>query len=256
MVRRHRERSNDNTINGIDGIKEIEYGLRCSRRNTSWEYRDSSSLSPAQRMEQELYYHVAEDCLELSMSILLKISLLSIISTLWEKITDLQYYNFQHSQSYLMKRKITQANMQDAIEKMLFLYTWIKSIGELALLYAEDLTIFVRFHNQFLPQKYCYLHEIDRGLCYSWFGQNPYNIQCLYLHWRVRDTFRSPSRHVFGGEECFIVFLHHMIQGKSFTSMARELFGGDPRNLSKMFDAMNDHLYNLFYNKISGTSLK
>jgi len=47
-----------------------------------------------------------------------------------------------------------------------------------------------------------------------------------------------------------------MIQGKSFTSMARELFGGDPRNLSKMFDAMNDHLYNLFYNKISGTSLK
>ncbi len=61
---------------------------------------------------------------------------------------------------------------------------------------------------------------------------------------------------MFGGEECFIVFLHHMIQGKSFTSMARELFWGDPRNLSKMFDAMNDHLYNLFYNKISGTSLK
>ncbi len=105
MVRRHRERSNDNTINGIDGIEEIEYGLRRSRRNTSWEYRDSSSLSPAQRMEQELYYHVAEDCLDLSISILLKISLFSIISTGWEKITDLWSYNFQYRQTYLMMQK-------------------------------------------------------------------------------------------------------------------------------------------------------
>ncbi len=31
-------------------------------------------------MEEEIYYHVAEDCLDFSMSILLKISLFSIIS--------------------------------------------------------------------------------------------------------------------------------------------------------------------------------
>ena len=37
--------------------------------------------------------------------------------------------------------------------------------------------------------------------------------------------------------------------------MARQTFGGDPRNLSKMFDAMTEHLYMTFFNKISGTSL-
>ncbi len=95
--------------------------------------RDSSSLSLAQRMEQELYYHVAEDCLDLLMSILLKISLFSIISTGWEKITDLRSYNFQYRQIYLMMQNTTLAKMQDTMEKMLFLYTWIKSIGELAL---------------------------------------------------------------------------------------------------------------------------
>ena len=37
--------------------------------------------------------------------------------------------------------------------------------------------------------------------------------------------------------------------------MARHTFGGDPREMSKIFDLMVDHLYVTFYNKISGTSL-
>ncbi len=35
--------------------------------------------------------------------------------------------------------------------------------------------------------------------------------------------------------------------------MIRQIFGGDPRHLLKMFDAINDHLNNLFCIKISGT---
>ncbi len=34
-----------------------------------------------------------------------------------------------------------------------------------------------------------------------------------------------------------------------------ESYWGDPRNLSKIIHAINDHFYNLFYNQISGTSL-
>ena len=32
--------------------EDIEYGIRRSRRRTSWEYRDTSSLSARERMEQ------------------------------------------------------------------------------------------------------------------------------------------------------------------------------------------------------------
>ena len=37
--------------------------------------------------------------------------------------------------------------------------------------------------------------------------------------------------------------------------MARHTFGGDAREMSKVFDLMVGHLYVTFYSKISGTSL-
>ena len=46
--------------NGQNDPEDIEYGLRRSRRSTSYEYRDSSTLTPAQIMEQEVYYESAE----------------------------------------------------------------------------------------------------------------------------------------------------------------------------------------------------
>lgn len=47
-----------------DEDDEIEYGIRRSRRATSFQYRDSSSLAPAQIIEQEVYYGAAKDALE------------------------------------------------------------------------------------------------------------------------------------------------------------------------------------------------
>jgi hypothetical protein len=47
-----------------DDEEEIEYGFRPSRQATSFQYRDFSSLLPAQVMEQEVYYLFAEDALE------------------------------------------------------------------------------------------------------------------------------------------------------------------------------------------------
>ncbi len=43
-----------------DDDAEIQYGYRRSRRKTSYEYWGSSSLTPAQIMEQETYYRYAE----------------------------------------------------------------------------------------------------------------------------------------------------------------------------------------------------
>ncbi len=54
----------------------------------------------------------------------------------------------------------------------------------------------------------------------------------------------------WGGMLCN--FLHHMMKGNPFnpfTHVSWYISGGDPRSLSKMFDAMNDHIYNCFYKK-------
>ncbi len=45
------------------------------------------------------------------------------------------------------------------------------------------------------------------------------------------------------------------MKGVPFTEMASNTFRGDPRNLSKMFDATTDFSYNTFYDEIPGTSL-
>ncbi len=74
--RRRRRHSDNHNIN--DDIDDIEHGIRRKRRNTSWVYRDSSSLTPAQIMEQELYYHAAEDSLFFSSWILQNLALLSL----------------------------------------------------------------------------------------------------------------------------------------------------------------------------------
>ena len=58
MSRRDREELlGGNNI--IDEVDDIEFGERRSRRNTSIQYRDSSSLTPLQFMERDVYYHYA-----------------------------------------------------------------------------------------------------------------------------------------------------------------------------------------------------
>ena len=61
----------DGDAGGVDDTRErrgqsarqrskIQYGYRRSRRRTAYEYGGSSSLSPAQIMEQETYYRCAK----------------------------------------------------------------------------------------------------------------------------------------------------------------------------------------------------
>jgi hypothetical protein len=45
----------------VDDDKEVQYSIRRSRRATSYHYQDSSSLAPAQIIEQEVYYQTAKD---------------------------------------------------------------------------------------------------------------------------------------------------------------------------------------------------
>ncbi len=59
-----------------DDKDEIKNGMQITWRNTAWVYHDSSSLIPAQIMEQEMYYQLNEDSLYECFQILQMISLI------------------------------------------------------------------------------------------------------------------------------------------------------------------------------------
>lgn len=258
MPRRGREE----LLGGNNDVEErIEYGYRRARRDTSIQYRDSSSLSPLQFMEQEVCYNYAIISVLKAMHIATLASILLVVYnnykrmvSYWDRISD-------GSNSSISVLRAKMKNIKQQIERLLLLIRWIGSYGEIALLYAEDLTIYIRRRNRFHPKRFRRINEISRDTCYNWFGLSPHDLRVLFTHLRVpetlrSDTSRSPSRHIYNGEESFIIFLHHIIKGVPFTEMSRHTFGGDPRPFSKMCELMIDHLYILFYNKISGTSLE
>ena len=151
-------------------------------------------------------------------------------------------------------RREFMAKISRIVTRLHFILRWTKSYAELALLYAEDLSIFNRRRHQNTPKRFRKIDDIDSDMCYSWFGLGHYDVSHLYLSWRIPDFFRASSGQVFSGEECFIIPIFHMRKGSPFIEMS-ETFGGDAPDFSKMFHLMIDHLYCTFYNKISGTSL-
>eukprot|EP00956_Cyclotella_meneghiniana_P018837 scaffold31724_cov60-Cyclotella_meneghiniana.AAC.5 len=237
--------------------EDVEYGLRRSADSTSYEYRDSSSLSPAQFIEQEVYYavsrHILQQCIIIAHLIIPVLTTYIHYRQLLRRYEAIATVTIQTTVQ-AVRHKLNHA--KTTLENLQFLLRWTLSFGELALLYAEDLTVFVRRHHRFPPKRHRRLSEINRHDCYVWFGLAPEQLRQLLHHLRIPNQCRgNNSAHVFGGEECFIISLYHMIKGAPFTEMSRTVFGGDPRYFSTMFDIMIDHLYLTFYNKISGTSL-
>ncbi len=140
----HRRRSSNSEQDDVD---ETEYGIRRTRRNTAWVYRDSSSLTPAQIMEQEVYYQSAEDALYLCLQIIQMISLISLgLQAIRNIIQSFQYFH-QTPSTYFLHYCQEFSTSKQAIHHLMFLLSWVRSYGEIAILYAEDLTVFIRCCN-------------------------------------------------------------------------------------------------------------
>ena len=241
----------------IDDEEGIEYGERLTRRSISVQNRGSSSLRPAQILDQEVLFNVAERALERSFVLVqLLLSMYATYIRYHAIVARWQRYGSIAMEDAIAAVQSRMLNIRCAMKRLVLIMRWILCYGEMALLHVEDLLIFIRRRNRFQPKRNRTIDEIGNDDCYMWFGRNNNReLRLLFRHWRIPHTFRTPSRHVFQGEECFIIFLHHICTGKPFTYMAHDDFGGDPRDFSKMFDQMTYHLYYHFYNKISGTSL-
>jgi hypothetical protein len=134
------EIENDDDIE--EGDANIQYGYRRSWRRTSYEYRGSSSLTPAQIMKQEMYYRYAEVAVQrvtyiLQLIYLHQASYVSLRASIgrWSSVAS-------------MERTIAIAHeriekIMAAVNRMFFVARWIRAHGEVTLLYAEDLTVFV-----------------------------------------------------------------------------------------------------------------
>jgi hypothetical protein len=153
----------------------------------------------------------------------------------------------------LAKAKMQQ--IMDAINKLFFVLRWIQSHGEIALLYAEDLTVVICRRRWFGPACCRRIDDVPIQDCYFWFGHSPHNLHRLHRQLSVPESFVTPSRKVNGGEEGFLVYLYHLTKGTPFTKMARFIFGGDPCRLSEMNSTFINYGYYQFYKKISGTSM-
>ena len=129
----------------LDDSDELEYGYRRSRRRTSYENRGSSSLTPAQIMEQETYYRYAEEAFDRVVFILHLVLLhqasyvaLRLLVGRWSGVSVANVASVVKTARAKMKR------MLDAVHHLLFVLRWIRALGEIALLHAEDLTVFIR----------------------------------------------------------------------------------------------------------------
>jgi hypothetical protein len=79
-------------------------------------------------------------------------------------------------------------DIKDCTETLFFHIRWILGNGEVALLYAKDLSVYVWRRHRFHPSDHQKLDDISEADCYTWFSQNHKYMRHLLLHLQVPDT--------------------------------------------------------------------
>ena len=203
MSRRRSNSRNDNTgedevVNPNNGEEETDvvFGIRGSRRSVSYQHRHSSANHPHRIMEQEVYYDFAENVLDHANRLS---QIVALLTAIFHYCTaTISTLTFGDSIEQLRQKLVL---IKKAIDRICFLISWISSYGELALLYAEDLTVFIRPRRiRWIPHRYRTLDDINPEDCDTWFGLSPFDLRQLFVHWRVPTTLRTESRSAFQGE--------------------------------------------------------
>ena len=237
MSNNGRNEGSDNEDPSLREFVEVEFDVQGRVRETSYENRDSSSLPASYTVDRDTFYSATmaalSECMTIAqVAVVLLPGLMHLdrIIQAWEMVENV-------SRDVIDLLRSKRDAMKVRIEALIFLIRWIACFGKIALLYAGDLTYFVRGTDRFSPPKNRSIDELSRRDIYAWFGLTRANLQKLFTHWRVPERFSAPASrnrrgrdgsHSFLGEECFIVYLYHMIKGTPFTEMTRSVFGGNP----------------------------
>ena len=112
--------------------EEIYFGIRQSRRATSYQYRDSSSLTPVQIMQQEVHYQQAEDALEQSLIIAHGIALLIAVYNHYNSVVNRWCITIGSRHDIFLERAIVAVHakiqwFKNEIDRFLLLLTWTRA---------------------------------------------------------------------------------------------------------------------------------
>ena len=110
--------------------------------------------------------------------------------------------------------------------------------------------------NVYPPIKNSSVEELSPEDSYIMTGLSSIQLARLCAHLRLPEFFCYERRHRFTGEECLLHYLVFNRRGESKLLLSRNYFGGDPRRFTYSIRMMTNHLYDNFYHKISGDSMR
>lgn len=215
--------------------EEWFFGLRRTIRRTNWLYRDDA-LTPSVIRDMTDHLLCSLLLLESSLYILVCIMILIVkIQRMRQTATDY----FLHSKLVVFLTEVL---------------TWMLCRGYRFVLDVEDSIYFIRRRDRFSEEVKRTISSLSPREAYDYTGFTKGGLRKLLRHLRFPRVFECGGC-VFSGEESLIIYLHQLRHGYSYTTMAHETFGGDPRRITYIVRASVHHLYNNFYHKISGQSM-
>ena len=213
-------------------------GFRTSRRSTNWLYR-GTAMSPSREMDvEDLQRHILD----------------------FEAIHAFVATTLAAIMIRTKQRGIVAINRVHKLISSLHLsLSWIHCYYQFCCLDLEDKITFVHRIRRFPPPAQRTIGEIpDDNVSFSTYGFVIDELQLLKRHLRLPQQFTTPDRRGFSftGEEALLISLYHLRNGQPFTQLSEEKFGGDPRLYTYYVREFVNHVYNKFYHKLSGDSMR
>jgi hypothetical protein len=131
-------------------------------------------------MEQVTYYDYAMMAIEQSMYFPCLIVLhRAVYASLCLLVGQWSVVNVASMASAVKVARAKMYQIMDAVHRLFFVLQWIWGHGEVALLYVEDLTVYVCRRHRFAPARCRRINDIRPQDCYPWFGHNPHSLSRL-----------------------------------------------------------------------------
>ena len=111
-------------------------------------------------------------------------------------------------------------------------------------------------HHQFPPIRYTLIDVLTDHNARELTGLSSNQLKRLSRQLCLPRHFRWRVRYRFTGEECLLHYLVFNRVGETKLRLSRNYFGGDPRRFTYSIRIMTNHIYDNFYHKISGDSLR
>ena len=100
------------------------------------------------------------------------------------------------------------------------------------------------------------IESFDNNEAREMIGLSSAQLLRLYPHLRVLDRLSHAGRYSFTGEEAFLHYIVYNQMGEKKLKMSCNYSGGDPRRFTYSIRLMTNHIYETFYYKISGDSMR